>query len=723
MLCQGGEKGRALSPKSRVLLSGILTHTLAVQVAWSLSAHCHVETIVGLSTLSPQDTAMPPRIAFLLRGMPNFQWIHDDALFSQERWDRTIKSVRPTHVIHFEATTMLSQKVLAATPPTILVRESMETLDRLGRALVAWQSHERRERNPVRLLYVTTPLSQDESFYQSGAVVSIYPLLLRTFRKHYHLDAMHLELPLIYGPFPESALLAESLLPFVPPGSNVNDTSLLPGQTLAHVDDCVVSLVACLTSPKLKTPELPRIQVPDKFRTNAKDIATALRRHLNEESFKLINERTQLILSWHHHTIHPFDDASNVYSDTTKTFFRKVLAMTNRRVTSGRTEGMSLLQLRQQHPQSLVPCASECAVNNSPCQETSALAPLLPLSQNITQTCRFVLFTTDFSRSMTDLPVVDDIANVPWARHMLCQVAFVSGKSTLVQSLLQTSKEPQPELDVQSLNGRLQHRTWTLLWLPDDDEVSLSEADLLFPKLSPRPFFSGSVTKSMYIQPGRKLTNLPPLPIIYFVLSKQLDAKKVEGRIRYVKRSGTSVVVPVTVPHTPPRHVALLTHSLGLPQELVESGSIQSLAKFLLKKKNMPFTNRTLPLRQAQYYDFCKTEQYDMEFVDTFVLIHNLESDRSRRVRCEWYEEHLFWADRHHSNRHLEDFSLAHVLGKWRAEQRLQSNDDWNEEWGERIVDQAKGDLVDVSSISASSGLLQPSQFFVKIQGRIIKDG
>jgi hypothetical protein len=112
---------------------------------------------------------------------------------------------------------------------------------------------------------------------------------------------------------------------------------------------------------------------------------------------------------------------------------------------------------------------------------------------------------------------------------------------------------------------------------------------------------------------------------------------------------------------------------------------------------------RFWPRRQLEFYSHLLNlpphhgaghSAFQLKWPDTFLLIHKLQSDRSRQLRCEWYEEQLFWnraginADvkvtHDGRNRDLEEMSLAYVLAKMRMEKRLIPD---GSTWGERIVD------------------------------------
>ena len=136
------------------------------------------------------------------------------------------------------------------------------------------------------------------------------------------------------------------------------------------------------------------------------------------------------------------------------------------------------------------------------------------------------------------------------------------------------------------------------------------------------------------------------------------------------------------------------------------------------------------PRRQLQYYQHI-LEDYEVALADALLLIHNLQSERSRRLRCTWYEKQIVWngdsangqyheegeeaqhrLSQPHQNqkRELEDLSLAVVTGRWRYENRLVPATD--ELWGERIVDTAKGDAIEIDDDDLATA---PSRYFVKL--------
>jgi hypothetical protein len=185
-----------------------------------------------------------------------------------------------------------------------------------------------------------------------------------------------------------------------------------------------------------------------------------------------------------------------------------------------------------------------------------------------------------------------------------------------------------------------------------------------------------------------------------------LDQRKIPGRDKIVRRSGTSVESTVHIPGIPAKHVALFSHWFASQGH----GTAGAMAKDTLDQKGIGW-ERSWPTQQLSFYDYVMRD-YGLKVPDTFLVVHNVQSDRSRRLRCEWYEEQLFWSTNsddgeEHRSRDLEDLTLAFVLARWRAEDRLIPAD---ESWGERML--TDDELKDTKEDDSSS---RSSQYFVKM--------
>ncbi|KAL3944626.1 MAG: hypothetical protein SGBAC_001286 [Bacillariaceae sp.] len=291
-----------------------------------------------------------------------------------------------------------------------------------------------------------------------------------------------------------------------------------------------------------------------------------------------------------------------------------------------------------------------------------------------------------------------------WPSDTVCQLAFVSSRSKLVTNLM-SDKEAQHGQEKSSLevwNGNLSHNRWKLLW-PNQSSTHLAEGDYIMPKIAPGSFMSHNVTKALYLEPSN-IDTLPSLPILWFLMSKQLDQRKIPGRDKIVRRKGTSAESTVHIPGIPSKRVALFTHWFAT-QGYATAGA---MAKDILDQKGIGW-ERSWPTQQMSLYDYAMRD-FEFKVPDTFLVVHNVQSDRSRRLRCEWYEEQLFWSTddgEELRSRDLEDITLASVLARWRAEGRLIPDDD--ETWGERMLtdDELKEEREEHDSSS--------TQYFVKM--------
>jgi hypothetical protein len=442
------------------------------------------------------------------------------------------------------------------------------------------------------------------------------------------------------------------------------------------------------------------------------------------------HDNIQFMLAWNYKKEHPFGENATAQSTGTP-FTDAAMNFTNSHLSHKhkhkhkQTNGISSLQRRQNK---LFPCISECG-NLSPCQKHSAFDSVIPVSQEATRQCRFALYMVDFSRTLKELYQVKETAeggeSVIWPNHTMCQIAFVSGKSKLVTSLVDKEKKSRSsnQKHTADYNGQIVHNGWTLVWVEHDDADTLSEADYMMPKVAPGGLFSTTITRALYFEP-KSFKSLPPLPIIWNLMAKHLDAKS-QKNVRQKTARGTQMYIP----YIPSRKVALYIHLLWLPDSFVSNSSFDTLARYILLQKGLD-SDRPWPRRQLDFYShvFGMTHGgFPFEWVDTGLIIHNFEARKSRLLRCEWYQEHLFWSDgvstnehEHHEphrnpNRHLEDLSLAYIIGKWRNGGQLLVDEEETRKWGERVLD--PGDLVQEQEQQAQLGpdYRAPSQYFLRM--------
>eukprot|EP00980_Cylindrotheca_fusiformis_P010023 scaffold2214_cov139-Cylindrotheca_fusiformis.AAC.20 len=682
--------GTRVNADSRVLIVGLLSHSFGSELAIFLSQECKVKRIAGLSEHA-MDSEGYNRLAFLRRNLPDLEIYRTEAVESgPDSLDisRIFESLIPTHVIHLEPTAFLPPS-LQIHPPMAAVRNSIQKIERLCEAMVK----QKVLGNPSsRLVFVTTsPVGEDA--YLESAINDIYPLLLKTFRSLYEIQLTHLQLPTIYGPFPEVSYIMDTILnPTKKLASSFHPAPKIPA-SMVHISDSIYLVLNCMA--RIKT--LPPSFIAAKAHTlTLQTLSSALRADTVKND--RLSELTDQILSWYHKSNHLYD--TTVDSNPR---LQQAIRETNNAASLRSGFNQSLLGISQLERRNfqLLSCASECTSAKTICRESAFDGSILSVSQNVTNDCRYVVYTSDFSTNLEYLPLMRNRTeqNLPWPSHLVCQLAFVSPNSMLVSKLIQEHEVPE-EMEISYWNGKLNYNQWNLVW-PNQSEndgdlgtdVPLQEADYMMPKIAPGKFFSQNVTTSLYIE-LKQVDPLPSIPILWYLMAKQMHQKGIPSHDKVQRRRGR-----IHFPGIPPRHVALLSHwSRG--QHFASAGA---MAKFVLEQKGTGWERRW-PHQQMQAYDFA-WQDYDFALPDTYLLIHNLQSERSRRLRCQWYEEQLFWSDDAFRNRDLEDMTLAFVLARLRMESRLVPFD---ETWGERLIqsDEAEGRL-DPNSL--------PSQYFVKL--------
>jgi hypothetical protein len=323
-----------------------------------------------------------------------------------------------------------------------------------------------------------------------------------------------------------------------------------------------------------------------------------------------------------------------------------------------------------------------------------------------------MLYTANFSNALIELPQLQEAANnASWPRPSLCQIAFVSSLSPLVKDTIVNAKSESTTThksrvkdNVENWNGKILYNGWRLVYV-DQDETSLSEADYMMPKITPGSFVGKNITKALYMEP-QHLKTLPPLQVVWYLMSRQLDARAVPTREGYKKGQ------LVNLPPIPEKHITLFGHLLNVSAAHLDMSKptyMSKFAEFALRQKGR---NTQSVWQKQQIQAYSKSVKWqdqigDFRPVDTFLVIHNLGYKRSLKIRCEWYDEQLFWGN----NRDLEDLSISYVMYRWRLKEWLQwkvvmadkESDEASQVWGEQMMDEP---IADMSS---------SSQYFVKL--------
>lgn len=593
---------------------------------------------------------------------------------------------------------------------------------------------------PPHLVYVTTASSSSLEHYTVDSQLlerasnSMFHVLAPSFRSLYRVHATHLKLPYVYGPFQDGSTWMTNRFGRAAPKSTKPDAFSQEDDTRwIHITDAVQAITSSMSTGvpnQLKSSADSHLIVPKDRTTTLKKLEHAMEELRAGEVKRKEREydNLQFMLAWNYKKEHPFGaNATAQFTGTPATdaamnFTNSHLSLDHKHKHK-QTNGISSLQRRQNN---LFPCISECG-NLSPCQRHSAFDSVIPVSQAATRECRFALYMVDFSRTLKELRQIKETAeggaSVIWPNRTMCQIAFVSGKSKLVTSLVDKAKKSDfsHQKHTADYNGRLVHNGWTLVWVEHDDASTLSEADYMMPKVAPGGLFSTNITRAFYFEPT-SFVSLPPLVVIWNLMRKQLDDKSKQNVKQKITR-GRQVIIP----YIPGRMVALFVHLLWLPDSFESNSSFDTLARYILSQKGLD-SDRPWPRRQLEFYShvFGMTHgDFPFEWVDTGLIIHNLKARKSRLLRCEWYQEHLFWSgtsgssnDDHaplgNPNRHFEDLSLAYIIGKWRNGGQLVDEEE-TRKWGERVLE--TGDLVKEQEQQDQLGpdYRAPNQYFLRL--------
>jgi hypothetical protein len=324
---------------------------------------------------------------------------------------------------------------------------------------------------------------------------------------------------------------------------------------------------------------------------------------------------------------------------------------------------------------SRLPCSSSCVSTSTACLP-SAWDDVIPHSREATKGCQFIAYFVNFSSSLETL-------NAPRAQgNDLCRVAFVSGESKVVQNTL-LKRQQSVNTNLTSLspatflqaNGKIRVDGWTLIWTPVGDDETLSDADNALPVIDPSRFFADSVKKAMFIgAPEFEKTSDSMLLRVFLHMDRP---EFPEHSIRET-RSGTKVSRWVPQPSERARRAMLFAGeppANEMPRNAEEFVKMAG-AKKMIPAKQLSFYTQAAHLVQTNdlrpEFEMRDTvyPSFPYQWTRLSLLIHDFTMDESRQLRCDWFDEYLFWG----SNRNLEELSLAYVIGKRRIEGEIGPN-------------------------------------------------
>ena len=618
----------SLNQQSRVLIAGILS-PLGIHLALRLMQECGVQHIMGLDDITPNTRKnrieQMERYALLIRLIPTLERLIVPfvGILPKEQQDR-LENFGPTHLVN------LFSKDDSSSNTLYHIRRSMTATDQLFE---------------LAKKLITAP----NIVYIPSERIELDHVIASTYHCLYGLSSTSLQLPQVYGPWGHplswSFLLGEQIM-HNSTGTNMTDV-MIPRDAapFLFVDDAVDAVLAAmqfqhgvisftLTSQTTKT-DIERALLPLDDQTVVMTNTQTTQGHQGQDEVKewigwtaytSTTDGVNELLAWHFNRAHPY---GGIIQETS---------------TSPTIESL--------HRQSF-PCASECS-RPSHCDK-SPFDALAKVSKKLTHGCKYALYMVNLWSNVGALPI--SIAT-PVANVTTCRVAFVSSESLLVQTL---GKD--------AVNGKVEHNGWSLVWL-DREASQLSEADFALAKLSPGKLFSDSVSRAVFLDANR--LSVPSMEYVLGLI-RVLDAPPRKPQRRKIFRSGTTLFQLSWSGRAAARRVIFFGQQQTFP--FPATNQMSQYVDFILQRDGIKSSMGLS--RQTQFYDQAahllqtgdrrSLQENQAGMYSTFpylwvrssMLIHDLHDEEARLLRCEWYDEQVFWG-----NSDLEDVSLAYVLAK-----------------------------------------------------------
>jgi hypothetical protein len=333
------------------------------------------------------------------------------------------------------------------------------------------------------------------------------------------------------------------------------------------------------------------------------------------------------------------------------------------------------------------PCAASCHGPTSLACAASPFDAIIPISVAATAKCKYVVYLIELTRDVTSLFQPGETGDD------LCRLAFVSGNSQVVQTAMHKALGPTASKTaaLQQYNGKLKSNGWTLIWLANDDESTLSAAEAVLAIMEPSRLFASSVVKAMFS--ATSVFAVPSDTALLRILDR-MDRPAIPRHMRKEHRSG--IVMSRFVPYPAERaRIALLfaseTPSEYQPQCLTEYAQMAKAANVTIPPKQIGYYDQVAHLVQSdldrpeiESHTTSMHNPFPFQWISLGLVVHDLRLEAARTLRCNWYDEYLYWGD----NRGAEELSLAYVLGMQRVEGRigpgLAEDPTWIPLWDER---------------------------------------
>jgi hypothetical protein len=249
---------------------------------------------------------------------------------------------------------------------------------------------------------------------------------------------------------------------------------------------------------------------------------------------------------------------------------------------------------------------------------------------------------------------------------------------------------------LQTHNGKLQFNNWTLIWLHDTKKMT--DAEYSLPWMEPSQLFASSVYKAMF-------TTLPefaqpPDAALMRILSRINRPASPAHDMKEVRSGLPKISRWIPHPAEPARAAALFAASpWDVPKNIREYVTIAKNMGLEIPSLQSEFYQQAADyisaddrFRPESEFPFIK-DSFPLVWISMDLLVHDLHMDAARLLRCQWYDETLYWGEKEHENRDVEELGLAWILAKRQVEGQLGPplDDGWYPLWQQRQQQQQKG--------------------------------
>jgi len=232
------------------------------------------------------------------------------------------------------------------------------------------------------------------------------------------------------------------------------------------------------------------------------------------------------------------------------------------------------------------------------------------------------------------------------------------------------------------LNGRISHKGWVLVWLPNATEP-LPQDVYNIPKLSPGRLFAPTVRHALYVEENFSTT--PDLYDLMF-LSSEMNRRALNERT-HTQKDENGKKQKFQLPAEPERHAVLLASAMR--KKKAEDGTVSTkkispydaVKQMVMEVGGDPRESDPKPLKQQrEFYERIlsfvnrvdlrsprePTHRYDIRhWIRSRWVLHDLHREEGRILRCDWYAEHVHWGN------DLDQLSFAHVMARGDIERKF----------------------------------------------------